>query len=114
MRVIEFGDIPSRSATAVSGSSTAAPANDQKSAVIAHGVLMSLAWVFFLPLGAMVPGHRWLLGDRMWRNKAVWFWLHLAFQTTGTCLFIAGFVLALVEFDRPTKGSLLDVHATMA
>ncbi|PNH02513.1 hypothetical protein TSOC_011503 [Tetrabaena socialis] len=85
----------------------------RRGAMVAHGVLMAVAWVLLLPLGAMAPAHRWLFGSSTWRGKAVWFWAHLGLQLGGLALFAAGFVLAMVKFERPPAGTLRSTHAIL-
>lgn len=41
-----------------SGTSSAITVKDNSKIIIAHGVLMAVAWVLLLPLGAMAPAHR--------------------------------------------------------
>jgi len=52
----------------------------------AHGVLMTLAWAFFLPLGMYIP--------RFFKeHDPLWFYAHIACQVVGITLSIAGFIL---------------------
>ncbi|PNH02514.1 hypothetical protein TSOC_011504 [Tetrabaena socialis] len=81
----------------------------------AHGILMAVAVVVLLPLGVMAPAHRWLFGSSTWRGKPVWFWAHLGLQLSGMALFMTGFVLAMVQFERPPGriGNLRWSHAIL-
>ncbi|KAG2433854.1 hypothetical protein HXX76_008209 [Chlamydomonas incerta] len=96
-----------------SGAASAISVKDKSGIIIAHGVLMAVAWVLLLPLGAMAPAHRWLFRGRMWGSKAAWFWVHFIGQLGGFAVFCAGFVLAMVAFDRPQGGTLASSHAIM-
>ncbi|PNH11867.1 hypothetical protein TSOC_001249 [Tetrabaena socialis] len=69
-----------------------------------HGVLMAVAWGLLLPLGTLLPAHRWILGDTKAGGKHVWFLLHLGFQWTGILVFVAGFVVAFVKLDDLDMG----------
>ncbi|KXZ51833.1 hypothetical protein GPECTOR_11g272 [Gonium pectorale] len=60
----------------------------------AHGALMAVSWGLLLPLGTLLPAHRWALGNSKLGGKALWFVLHVFFQWTGVATFIAGFVIA--------------------
>lgn len=57
-----------------------------------HGVLMTIGWGILIPLGIV------LAASMRWRAP-LWFQLHRAVQTTGLIFALAGFILALVEFD---------------
>ncbi|KAG2484406.1 hypothetical protein HYH03_016820 [Edaphochlamys debaryana] len=96
-----------------SGAATQEEIKDNSGVMIAHGVLMAVAWVLMLPLGAMVPAHRWILPGKVVAGKAIWFWLHMILQLGGFAVFAAGFILALVRFDRPVAGTLASKHAIM-
>ncbi|GLC60034.1 Histone transcription regulator 3 [Pleodorina starrii] len=69
-----------------------------------HGALMAVSWGLLLPLGTLLPAHRWLLGDAKVAGKHLWFWMHLACQWSGMALFIAGFVVAFVKFGEMGEG----------
>ncbi|KAG2446460.1 hypothetical protein HYH02_008452 [Chlamydomonas schloesseri] len=96
-----------------SGSVSSIRIKDKSGIIIAHGVLMAVAWVLLLPLGAMAPAHRWLFRGRMWGSKAAWFWVHFVGQLGGFAVFCAGFILAMVSFKRPQGGTLASSHAIM-
>lgn len=49
----------------------------------------------------------------MWGSKAAWFWVHFVGQLGGFGIFCAGFILAMVAFDRPQGGTLTSSHAIM-
>ncbi|GLI65943.1 hypothetical protein VaNZ11_009624 [Volvox africanus] len=74
-----------------------------------HGALMAVAWGLLLPLGTLLPAHRWLLRDVKVAGKHLWFWLHLGCQWTGVALFIAGFVVAFVKFEE-VEGDMSEAH----
>ncbi len=57
-----------------SGVSSAVVIGNRNGAIIAHGVLMAVAWVLLLPLGAMSPAHRW--GCAGVRSHVLPCWLH--------------------------------------
>ncbi|EFJ45271.1 hypothetical protein VOLCADRAFT_121209 [Volvox carteri f. nagariensis] len=86
--------------------------NRRRAAVLAHGVLMTIAWVLLLPIGAMVPAHRWLFDGRQVGGKALWYWTHIGMQLGGFGTFAVGFVLAMAYFRRP--GSSDSLHFTHA
>ncbi|GIL79077.1 hypothetical protein Vretimale_27 [Volvox reticuliferus] len=75
-----------------------------------HGALMAVAWGLLLPLGTLLPAHRWLLGDTKVAGKHLWFWLHLGCQWIGMALFIAGFVVAFVQFDFSGSPDVAEAH----
>ncbi|GIL79060.1 hypothetical protein Vretimale_45 [Volvox reticuliferus] len=89
-----------------------AAGNDRKYWVNVHGALMAVAWGLLLPLGTLLPAHRWLLRDVKLAGKHLWFWLHLGCQWTGMALFIAGFVVAFVEFEE-VEGNLSEAHGAI-
>ncbi len=74
---------------------------DRRSAIRAHGVLMSVAWVLLLPLGSRLPAHRWVLAGRTWRGTALWFWLHVGMQVAGLATFLAGLLVAFLKLSSP-------------
>ncbi|EFJ42468.1 hypothetical protein VOLCADRAFT_121535 [Volvox carteri f. nagariensis] len=83
--------------------------NDDEYWINVHGALMAVAWGLLLPLGTLLPAHRWLLGNTKVFGKHLWFWLHLVCQWTGVALFIAGFVVAFVKFEE-VEGDLTEAH----
>ncbi|KAG2431172.1 hypothetical protein HXX76_009700 [Chlamydomonas incerta] len=101
----------------------AAPAADntwvqqRRGWVIAHGVLMTVAWVFFLPLGPFFPAHRWLLrgatAPPQWYRgggKQWWFLGHVSCQWIGFALLVAGYGIghsAHVHERGRTQSSLI-------
>ncbi|GFR42661.1 hypothetical protein Agub_g3598 [Astrephomene gubernaculifera] len=82
-----------------SGGAVEAEGVDERYWINVHGALMAVAWVLLLPLGTLLPAHRWLLGDMKIFGKHAWFILHMAFQWTGMVLFLAGFIAVYVKLD---------------
>ncbi|GLC72742.1 Histone transcription regulator 3 [Pleodorina starrii] len=78
--------------------------DDERYWINVHGALMAVSWGLLLPLGTLLPAHRWLLGDAKVAGKHLWFWMHLACQWSGMALFIAGFVVAFVKFGKMGEG----------
>ncbi|GMI06012.1 hypothetical protein TrLO_g5659 [Triparma laevis f. longispina] len=80
----------------------------QRDLVKAHGALMMISWGFLLPLGVILA--RFLKH----REGGVWFKLHRAIQCTGLLLAIAGFIIALTQFDVFTAEgiNLSKIHGT--
>uniref|UniRef100_A0A7S1SXQ3 DOMON domain-containing protein n=1 Tax=Tetraselmis chuii TaxID=63592 RepID=A0A7S1SXQ3_9CHLO len=60
-----------------------------------HGVLMALAWVFLLPMGAAISKYIPLLGKKAYLT-------HLAMQMTGVALTIASLVFILIDKELPS------------
>ena len=87
-----------------SGAASETKIRDRRGAIRAHGVLMSVAWALLLPLGSLLPAHRWALAGRTWRGKELWFWMHLCMQLAGLATFLAGLLVAFLKFPNP-KGS---------
>ncbi len=56
---------------------------------------------------------RWALPGKVIGGKPIWFWSHMLLQLSGLAIFAAGFILAMVKFGRPTKGTLFFAHAVM-
>jgi len=68
---------------------------DKRQKLYVHAALMTVAWVFLLPLGALVARHRWLPGANTNAcGKQVWFWIHMGCQLSGMVLFIVAFAYA--------------------
>eukprot|EP01063_Lacrimia_lanifica_P039071 TRINITY_DN8479_c0_g4_i1.p1 TRINITY_DN8479_c0_g4~~TRINITY_DN8479_c0_g4_i1.p1 ORF type:complete len:392 (+),score=54.16 TRINITY_DN8479_c0_g4_i1:123-1178(+) len=61
--------------------------------MVAHGVLMALSWGLLLPAGVFTAR---LLKHR---PDALWFRVHRVMQPVGLCVALAGFVIALTQFD---------------
>ena len=57
-------------------------------AVLAHGVLMSVAWGIVFPLGATAP--------RFWKRHSWWFQAHRGLQLLGGVLTLVGFVMIVI------------------
>mmetsp|Transcript_11713 Transcript_11713/g.21339 ORF Transcript_11713/g.21339 Transcript_11713/m.21339 type:complete len:342 (+) Transcript_11713:52-1077(+) len=81
----------------------------QRGFVVAHGTLMMLSWGFLLPLGvisARFLKHR--------QPKGYWFKLHRAIQCTGLLLAVAGFLIAITQFDVFTAEgvNISKIHGT--
>lgn len=53
---------------AASGASASVGDERRMRAVLAHGALMLLAFIFFFPLGALMARHKWLAGDKVVRG----------------------------------------------
>lgn len=88
------GDTPSRTAAITHPGNTAAASSAGSAApawVIAHGVLMLLAWCLVLPIGIMCSVFR-----AGFPEEGAWFKQHQNFQWTGLMLVIAAFVVAVV------------------
>ncbi|KXZ51834.1 hypothetical protein GPECTOR_11g273 [Gonium pectorale] len=98
-------DVTSGAASSVGG--------NKEAWINAHGALMAVSWGLLLPLGALLPAHRWALGDSKLGGKATWFVLHVFFQWTGIATFVAGFVIAYTrlggEGDTP-GGAVGEAH----
>ncbi|KAG1665215.1 hypothetical protein FOA52_002617 [Chlamydomonas sp. UWO 241] len=83
-----------------------------------HAICMAVAWAGLLPLGALIPRHRWLSCAKfMVGGKQIWFWLHIITQLSGMALFIAGFVISwqyLPGGGLPvTGGSVGEAHQVL-
>ncbi|KAF5838321.1 hypothetical protein DUNSADRAFT_3053 [Dunaliella salina] len=72
--------------------------SDVRRWVLAHSVLMALAFVFFMPTGILLVRHRSLYPTTTLGSKAVWFWAHLFFQLMGTVAFVAAIAISLSRF----------------
>ncbi len=89
------------------------PPNQPTSASVVCSSVSRFTGVYFtLPRPAAIA-RRWLFGGRQIRGKAVWYWAHLTLQLTGFAVFVAGFVLAMVRFRRPQRGTLHFDHAVI-
>lgn len=110
-------------------------ARDTRNAVIAHGILMILAWLVFLPTGVLMARHRWIfpvappsppspsagLPDKASQHNkpklAMWFILHRFLQLSGLAIFSAGFLLPWVAFGNGHEGaeesSAMQAHSTI-
>lgn len=64
--------------------------------VKAHAVLMTLAWAFFLPLGALFS----MFKESMVKGEGKWFKMHRAFQMFGVILNIVAFVLIIEAYKK--------------
>jgi len=59
----------------------------------AHGILMTIGWGILIPVGVMVA--------RTLKDKnPVWFYVHVVANSAGLLAAIAGFVMALIKFER--------------
>ncbi|KAF5838320.1 hypothetical protein DUNSADRAFT_3052 [Dunaliella salina] len=72
--------------------------SDLREWVVAHSVLMALAFVFFLPTGIVIVRHRSFYPTAMLGPKAVWFWAHSTCQLLGVVFFVAGIAISLSRF----------------
>lgn len=97
----------------VSGSASEVTITNRNGDMVTHGVLMTIAWALLLPLGLLAPAHRWALPGKVIGGKPIWFWSHMLLQLCGLAIFAAGFILAMVKFSRPLKGTLYFAHAVM-
>lgn len=75
------------------------PTNEQT----AHGVLMTLGWGVFIPLGIV-------MANSLRFKTPFWFHCHRVLQTLGLILALAGFILAIKEFDISGTDTLLGKH----
>lgn len=66
---------------------------------LAHGSLMLIGWGLLLPLGSMLA--RFLKH----RPDSLWFKLHRVVQTVGLIVALAGWIIALKNFDVFTPGN---------
>ncbi|KAG2448001.1 hypothetical protein HYH02_007029 [Chlamydomonas schloesseri] len=92
-------------------------AEQRRGWVIAHGVLMTVAWVLLLPVGPMFPAHRWLLrgaaAPPQWYRgggKQWWFLGHVTCQWVGFGMAVAAFGIghsAHVHERGRTQSSLI-------
>ena len=79
--------------------STATATDDIHTRIFNHGLIMSVAWAFLLPLGAVVARHKWVLGHHHFQGqKHTWFLLHMGLQLGGVALMLAGFSIAVMKF----------------
>ncbi len=104
-------------ATAVEGAAGVDNVYYYRTAVVAHGVLMMLAWLVLLPAGVLAARHKWmfpapatsLTGSS---PPAMWFQVHRALQLAGIALFTAGLILPFTAFGShgggpPGRGHLM-------
>lgn len=49
---------------AADGTATGAGASSKLAKQLAHGALMLLAFSVFMPLGALMARHKWIMGDK--------------------------------------------------
>lgn len=96
-----------------SGTASETKIKDRRAAIRAHGVLMSVAWALLLPLGTLVPAHRWVLAGRVWRGKALWFWMHMGMQVAGLATFLAGLLVGFLNSPKTLKGTTEVSHAVL-
>ncbi len=81
-----------------------------RTAVVAHGVLMMLAWLVLLPAGVLAARHKWIFpapatSSPRSSHPAMWFQFHRALQLTGIALFTAGFILPFAAFGNHGGGA---------
>ncbi|KAG2491039.1 hypothetical protein HYH03_010486 [Edaphochlamys debaryana] len=69
--------------------------------VAAHGALMAATWCLLLPLGTLLPAHRWVFRGASVRGKAVWFLGHVACQWLGLAALAAGAAIAFARLGAP-------------
>ena len=67
---------------------------------IAHGVLMILAWGFFIPLGALIAVYRRYVGKSILKKQPSFYPMHRTFQTVGFLLTFLAFGLAAAGSKR--------------
>lgn len=92
---------------------SAGGAGDRRVRMIAHGALMAAAWALLLPLGVLLPAHRWLFGGERVRmcGSALWFRAHVACQLLGFAAFIAGIVLGYrLDYKNANKIKVHNTH----
>ena len=65
--------------------------------VVAHGTLMMASWGVLLPSGV-------LIAHFLRHRDPLWFKLHRAIQVCGLCLALAGFIIAVTQFDVFAQG----------
>ena len=61
---------------------------------IAHGVLMILAWGFFIPIGTGIAVYRRYVGKTILKKEKSFYPMHRNFQTIGVLLTFISFGLA--------------------
>mmetsp|Transcript_29109 Transcript_29109/g.55192 ORF Transcript_29109/g.55192 Transcript_29109/m.55192 type:complete len:396 (+) Transcript_29109:589-1776(+) len=86
---------------------TASGSNFEKAAR-AHGALMLIGWGWLLPSGVIVA--------KLFRHRpnGFWFKIHRPLQMLGLACTIAGFAIALVNFDVFSgKGSISHIHGSL-
>lgn len=91
-----------------SAPSSSAPTNTLYSWTLAHGSLMLISWGFVLPLGVIIA--------KFLRHRdPLWFKLHRALQLSGLALALAGFIIALSNFNvfEPSYPAKNLAHGTM-
>jgi hypothetical protein len=69
-------------------------AEDGKAWWIAHGVLMILAWGFFIPVGTGIAVYRRYVGKTILKKETSFYPMHRNFQTVGFLLTFIAFGLA--------------------
>jgi hypothetical protein len=87
--------------TISSSSSEIIPVDKTDYWINVHGILMSIAWCFFIPLGVIVARNKWLFKDNTFFDLHVWFHSHRILQLIGTGLFLSSFILAMTGLDVP-------------
>jgi hypothetical protein len=86
------------------GSGAGIPLLPYQKMIVAHGILLTVGFLFFLPLGALVA--RWLR-----TFTAQWFRAHALIQAViAGVLIIPGFVLGVVSVDQSGADSLSTSH----
>ncbi|KAL6753047.1 hypothetical protein V8C86DRAFT_2735981 [Haematococcus lacustris] len=72
---------------------------DKRPYIIAHGVLMLLAFVLLMPTAVLLARHRTLYLHKELGGKGLWFQLHLACMLLAVACFVASFVVILVAYQ---------------
>jgi len=90
---------------------------------IAHGVLMTVAFMLLMPVGAGLARHKWVFGDAQTGTvRSIWFQLHRGIQAFALLLAVAAFTLIWAYFgwgERASTAAVYPAHrglgiATMA
>ncbi len=76
--------------------------------IIAHGSLMVSSWGFLLPSGV-------LIAHFLRHRDPLWFRLHRLIQVTGICCALAGFIIAVTQFNvfGPENPARAQAHGYM-
>ena len=63
-----------------------------------------MSWGLLLPLGTLLPRHRWVLRGKKLLGKDAWFSLHMACQLSGLLVFAIGFIIAVAKLQSKDTG----------
>ncbi|KAL6755510.1 hypothetical protein V8C86DRAFT_2676230 [Haematococcus lacustris] len=77
--------------------------------VIAHAILMLLAFVLIMPTGVLLARHRTLFINKALAGKAVWFHAHVACQLLAVACFVASVAIALSSFGDGIPANVKDI-----